>query len=219
MVAVLRLGVEDLKSDGGYVATDYDSQVTSDPIAASKNSPNTIMFIRHGEKPSASGAPFGVDQHGKEDSHALSVRGWQRAGALAGLFKLAQQAEYPGLVTPTAIYATAPNSNSHSTREYNTAEPLAAALKLDVNVDFPHGHEHQLATLISKHEHSTLVVWHHGEIPVAIREFSIENEDDVPSEWPQERFDLVWVLTKVAGSQAYQFSSLNQRLLDGDLAP
>jgi len=177
------------------------------------------MFIRHGEKPSESGAPFGVNQYGKEDSHALSVRGWQRAGALAGLFKLAPQAGYPGLVTPAAIYATAPNSNSHSTREYNTAQPLAETLNTDVNVDFPHGHEHHLATHISGHDHDALVVWHHGELPAVISEFTIANKDDVPSEWPQERFDLVWVLTKVTGSQTYQFSSVNQQLLVGDLAP
>lgn len=193
--------------------------MTNEPIAASENSPNTIMFIRHGEKPGESGAPFGVDQHGKEDSHALSVRGWQRAGALTGLFKLAQQQKYPGLVTPAAIYATAPNSDSHSTREHNTAQPLADALKIDVNVDFSHGHEHHLATHISGDNRDTLVVWHHGELPAAIGEFAIVNKEDVPSEWPPERFDLVWVLTKVSASRSYQFSSLNQHLLVGDLAP
>jgi len=193
--------------------------VTHDPIAASKNSPSTIMFIRHAEKPSESGAPFGVDQHGKEDSHALSVRGWQRAGALAGLFQLAQQAQYPGLVTPEAIYATAPNSDSRSTREYNTAQPLAEALDVDINADFSHGHEHHLATHISGHDGDSLVVWHHGELPAAINEFAIANRDDVPSEWPPARFDLVWVLTKVAGSPTYEFSSLDQQLLVGDLTP
>lgn len=174
------------------------------------------MFIRHGEKPSESGAPVGVNQHGKEDSHALSVRGWQRAGGLAGLFKLAQPSAYPGLVTPTAIYATAPNSNSHSTREYNTAQPLADSLSIDVNIDFPHGHEHHLATSIMGQSSDTLVVWHHGEIPAAIGEFPILNSHDIPGAWPEERFDLVWVLNRDADSTEYTFSQLNQRLLKGD---
>ncbi len=191
--------------------------MASHPVAVSTRSPNTIMFIRHGEKPSSSGAPFGVDQHGKENSHALSVRGWQRAGALAGLFKLAQQVEYPGLVTPTAIYATAPSSAAHSTREYNTAQPLAESLNVDINADFRHGHEHQLAAHIAKRDHDALVVWHHGELPGVLAEFPIANNKDVPLEWPDRRFDLVWVLTKVAGSSAYEFSSLDQRLLVGDL--
>ncbi len=174
------------------------------------------MFIRHGEKPSETGAPFGVNQHGKEDSHALSVRGWQRAGALAGLFKLAQQSGYPGLVTPAAIYATAPNSDSHSTREFNTAQPLADALSITVNIDYPHGHEHHLATHIAGQAEPTLVVWHHGELPAAIAEFPIVNQSEVPSEWPEERFDLVWVLKRDTDSLQYTFSQLNQRLLDGD---
>jgi broad specificity phosphatase PhoE len=190
--------------------------VPNDLIAISKNSPNTIMFIRHGEKPGESGAPFGVNQHGKEDSHALSVRGWQRAGALAGLFKLAQQSGYPGLVTPAAIYATAPNSDSHSTREFNTAQPLADALKVQVNVDYPHGHEHHLATHIAGQTDPTLVVWHHGEIPAAIAQFPVANMSDVPSAWPEERFDLVWVLKRNADASQYTFSQLNQKLLDGD---
>lgn len=190
--------------------------MTNDPISVTNSSPSTIMFIRHGEKPSDSGAPFGVDQHGKEDSHALSVRGWQRAGALAGLFKLAQQSGYPGLVTPAAIYATAPNSDSHSTREYNTAQPLADSLKVSVNVDFPHGHEHHLATHVVGQSQDTLVVWHHGELPAAISEFPITNKNEVPTSWPEERFDLVWVLTRDANSTEYSFSQLNQRLLDGD---
>jgi len=190
--------------------------VTPDPLAISSNSPETIMFIRHGEKPGESGAPFGVNQHGKEDAHALSVRGWQRAGALAGLFKLAQQSGYPGLVTPAAIYATAPNSDSHSTREFNTAQPLADALKVQVNVDYPHGHENHLATHIAGQTDSTLVVWHHGEIPAAIAQFPVANMNDVPSAWPEERFDLVWVLKRDVDSMHYTFSQLNQKLLDGD---
>lgn len=193
--------------------------MTHELIPASEHSPNTIMFIRHGEKPSESGAPFGVDQHGKGDVHALSVRGWQRAGALTGLFKLARGEMYPGLSTPGAIYATAPNSDSHSTREYNTAQPLAEAISVSVNTEFPHGHERQLALHIAEQGQAVLVVWHHGEIPRAIGAFVIENETELPSEWPRDRFDLIWVLTKVAGAQTYRFSAVNQNLLSGDLAP
>jgi hypothetical protein len=190
--------------------------VSHELIPASDNSPNTIMFIRHGEKPSETGAPFGVNKHGKEDAHALSVRGWQRAGALTGLFKLAPGVRYPGLATPAAIYATAPSSDSHSTREYNTAEPLAAALDLDINADFAHGHEHKLASHISTNNQVTLVVWHHGAIPAAIKAFAIKNESEIPAQWPEERFDLVWLLTREATSAEYTFTELNQRLLDGD---
>jgi hypothetical protein len=60
------------------------------------------------------------------------------------------------------------------------------------------------------------VVWHHGEIPAAIVQFPVVNLDDVPSAWPEERFDLVWVLKRNADASQYTFSQLNQKLLDGD---
>src|SRR5450432_2760145 len=50
---------------------------------------STIMIIRLGEKPPeppASPPPFGVTPDGRQDDHSLSVRGWQRAGALATFF-------------------------------------------------------------------------------------------------------------------------------------
>jgi hypothetical protein len=60
------------------------------------------------------------------------------------------------------------------------------------------------------------VVWHHGELPATIANFPIVNMGDLPSQWPEERFDLVWVLKRDADSLEYTFSQLNQRLLDGD---
>jgi broad specificity phosphatase PhoE len=174
------------------------------------------MFTRHGEKPSESGTPFGVDQHGEKDEHALSVRGWQRAGALAGLFQMNASAKYPGVVKPGVIYATAPSSQSHSTREFNTAEPLAKALGLAVNTDFEHGHEHKLVKHVLEQNENALVVWHHGEIPAALSSFAISNASEVPDEWPEERFDLIWVLTNVDKGTSYRFTSVNQQLLSGD---
>jgi hypothetical protein len=47
-----------------------------------------IMIIRHAEKPA--GKVAGVDEAGESSGHHLSVRGWQRAGALACLFAPAQ---------------------------------------------------------------------------------------------------------------------------------
>ena len=45
-----------------------------------------IMVIRHAEKPDDAGTIFGITIEGHQDSEELSVRGWQRAGALATFF-------------------------------------------------------------------------------------------------------------------------------------
>lgn len=45
---------------------------------------NVIMLTRHGERPLAGGGkPHGFTAEGKLDEHALSARGWARAGALS----------------------------------------------------------------------------------------------------------------------------------------
>ena len=55
-------------------------------MANRNEAPEIIMFVRHGEKPGEGSLPHGVNHHGEIDEHSLSVKGWTRAGALAGLF-------------------------------------------------------------------------------------------------------------------------------------
>jgi hypothetical protein len=40
------------------------------------------MIIRHGEKPAGDGSDAGVSPEGNADAEDLTVRGWQRSGAL-----------------------------------------------------------------------------------------------------------------------------------------
>jgi hypothetical protein len=44
------------------------------------------MVIRHTEKQDDAGVIAGVTIEGRPDSEDLTIRGWQRAGALVGLF-------------------------------------------------------------------------------------------------------------------------------------
>ena len=41
------------------------------------------MVIRHAEKPDDAGTISGIDVNGNQNREELTVRGWQRAGALA----------------------------------------------------------------------------------------------------------------------------------------
>ena len=45
-----------------------------------------IMLIRHAERPSADKSIRGVTQEGIKNKEELTVRGWQRAGALVRFF-------------------------------------------------------------------------------------------------------------------------------------
>ena len=173
----------------------------------------TLMFIRHGEKPGEHGGPHGVNHHGEADPHSLSVRGWTRAGALAALFGHAN-AVSGHIVQPKRVIATKASEKAKSRREVDTATPTAKRLTLEVDEQYAHGDEAALAAELVSSGQDALVVWHHGNLPELLSHLPIANHGDVPSAWPEERFDLIWVLTR--SGDAYTFAQVDQDLLDGD---
>lgn len=181
-----------------------------------QSTPVSIIFTRHAEKPSDSGKPHGIDPDGVHDPHSLSVRGWTRAGALAGMFGLLPHSRYPGVHQPERAYATKPSHQAKSTREFDTAHPSAQALGIPLNTDYTHGQEDVLARELQSQNQGTLVVWHHGALPKLLGHFPIDNADQVPQVWPEDRFDLMWVLTMNPDTSTYTWSEVNQSLLDGD---
>lgn len=189
-----------------------DTPKISDLAAA----PLTVMFIRHGEKPSDHGVPHGINHHGEHDSHSLSVRGWTRAGGLAGLLAHGPWTSHPHVAVPERIVATRPTPEAKSRRELDTATPLAQRLNIVVEDDFTHGHEELLRLSILADPRPALIVWHHGTLSRLVRGFPITNSGDVPHDWPEHRFDLIWVLTRQPGEDAYTFTSVDQMLLEGD---
>src|SRR5207342_3499504 len=103
------------------------------------------MFVRHGEKPGEGSRPHGVNHHGEIDEHSLSVKGWTRAGALAGLFAHAAGSKsHPHIVQPRLIFATRPTHEAKSKREMHTAEATAKRLKVEIVDSHTHGNEEEL---------------------------------------------------------------------------
>jgi hypothetical protein len=171
-----------------------------------------IMIIRHGEKPSDSGAPQGIDENGKPSSHALTPQGWARAHALVPLFAPASGALRPGLARPTAIYASG-GSGKEGLRTRETVTPLATQLGIPLDTRFSKGEETALAQDVARRTGPTLISWQHGELP-AIPAALGHVTPAAPTHWPGSRFDLIWTLTPVAGGWA--FRQIPELILGGD---
>lgn len=187
------------------------------PIS-SAGGPDVIMIIRHAEKPDGSGAPYGITADGKKDSESLTVQGWTRAGALIGLFAPRDGTGAPapvrtGLVRPTSVHAADPSSGG-SRRPEETATPTAAALGLQLDLRFAKGQEAALAAALLASSGPRLVAWEHESIAAIIDHLGPVTPTP-PSSWPDDRFDLVWVLT-ARSAGGWDFTQVPQLLLAGD---
>lgn len=176
----------------------------------------TIFIVRHGEKPT--GKMRGINKQGKESEHSLTTVGWQRAGALVGLFGASAYSEPKApLATPGFIFAASPDApgadpKEKSRREEETAGPLAARLGLQANIGYGKGDEAKVAKAAKACPGHVVIVWEHENIPKLAREFS--DSPDIPDKWPKGRYDLVFILQPSAGG--HSFSQRPQGLLAGD---
>jgi len=173
--------------------------------------PKTIMFIRHAEKPD--GNLQGVREDGSNDPESLTARGWQRAGALAVLFRNDTR-----LTAPTAIFAPGPSASDPSQRPLQTVMPLARAL--EVEVQSAHGKD-DFSNMLAEAMNTpgvVLVSWEHKVLAAALASGlgpGISIDGSVPSAWPGDRFDVVWVFEHLA-HDSYRFAQVPQLVLDGD---
>jgi broad specificity phosphatase PhoE len=179
--------------------------------------PGKIMFIRHGEKPVIEPPP-GITEDGVADKHSLIVRGWQRAGALAHFFAVPTSS---GVAMPGTIYASGVGGASvvvdgedvsKSLRPQQTAAPTAEKLGLRLITEFFVGQEAALATDIRTRAGIVLVAWEHKHIPIIANAL----KSNAPSSWPDDRFDVAWILDYQQGADRYAFTQINQSLLSGD---
>lgn len=179
--------------------------------------PKKIMLIRHAEKPDEKTNVLGIDEAGMPSPHQLSVRGWQRAGALVRFFAPISQTGADGIHEPGTIFAAKPANGALSLRSFNTVAPLAAALGIGINYEIGRGEECALIESVRQSATgSVLICWRHDTIADIARGIA-ENLQDIPSQWPKKRFDLVWVLDH--GDTGWRFSQVAQFLLPGDQPP
>ena len=177
------------------------------------NTSQSIALIRHAEKPTDNGVLVGVDELGCADRNELSVRGWQRAGALALFFwdNRRAKAEHE---RPRHLFAPAPSTAHPSRRGISTLLPLAGHCGVGVATPFPVGAERDLAQHLKTLGGFSVVAWEHKRLPALAAEIAGAGVE-LPTRWPDDRFDLVWLLAADDTGQ-WRFMQLPQLLLGGD---
>ncbi len=190
---------------------------TMDGVPAVTATPGTavagklVMIIRHGEKPD--GSEPGVDAGGEQDDSSLTAVGWDRAHRLVGLFDPAQGPVRPGLARPAAIYAAGVTGEAEGQRTRETVTPLARALGIPLNTDLGRSDEKELAKDVADQPGPTLICWQHGGIPEIVAAFPHVTPGP-PQVWPDDRFDVVWTLTKTP--DGWRFAQLPELVLPQD---
>ncbi len=175
-----------------------------------------IMIIRHAEK----SVPElgGVQETGEDDIHSLAIRGWQRAGALVGLFAPMRR-ELPDarLVRPKYLMAESPEAEGSepkkSQREEQTFQPLAEMLGVEPDFRFGRGQEAEAAEAAKGCDGPVLLVWEHKGLIALAR--GIAEDAGIPEKWPSDRFDVVFVF-RLGADGEYGFAQVPQMVLAGD---
>jgi hypothetical protein len=197
------------------------------------------MIIRHAEKPPeppAAPPPFGVTPDGTQDDRSLSVRGWQRAGALVSLF--APSRPVPSSIkTPQFIYAVKVDGDDEKPRDaagvrigtkgkraQQTVAPIAEKLgpTATLNFRFDKGDEAAMIASAMACPGAVLISWVHENIPRIASQIPMNSARAAPETWPADaqgnaRFDVVWLFELDTTAGTYRFSHVPQSLLAGDL--
>jgi broad specificity phosphatase PhoE len=173
------------------------------------------MLIRHGEKPDNDGSIRGVNENGEHDPNELTVRGWQRAGALVRFFAPSNgDFSHRALATPTALFAPATSGHIKSVRSQHTLQPLAQYLNKSIDLHHERDDKSGLVRTVTATKAVVLVAWEHDAIPEIAAEI-IGNGDMVPTKWPDSRFDIVWILDQKPASE-WTLTQAPQLVLPGD---
>ena len=177
-----------------------------------------IMLVRHAEKPPDEGPPHGVTAEGERESESLTVRGWQRAGALVSFFAPADDRfPHPELARPQFLYSSKPTRRDGSRRPFETLTPLAERLAVRINANYPKREAEEMLEEAFLCEGVVLVCWQHDFIP-RMANHILRDETTAPQDWPGDRFDLVWVFDLDPAAGRYAFRQVPQNLLMGDWA-
>lgn len=176
-----------------------------------------IMVIRHAEKPSNEPPPYGVTYDGEREKESLTVRGWLRAGALVSLFAPPNSFQHPSLARPQFLYASKFIKRFGSKRALETLTPLAEKLAIRINSNYPKDELREMLEEAFLCAGVVLICWQHDFLP-KIANHILGDAHTAPQEWPEDRYDMVWVFDRDPETGKYGFQQVPQNLLMGDWA-
>ena len=177
--------------------------------------PASISLIRHAEKQLGDVPPRSVSVDGEPDPESLTPRGWQRAGALVGLFVPRADGSGPILPTPTHLFASKLGPHSQSRRPRETLEPLSERLGLPIDASFIQDDLDGLERAIRAAVGHVLVAWEHKRIPLIAARL-VTDPTQVPTVWPDDRYDVIWVLEPAPSGDDFVLRQIPESLLGGD---
>jgi hypothetical protein len=172
-----------------------------------------IMIIRHAEKPRPGAGEIAIDAHGVADPGGLSVRGWQRAGALVPYFaSRTSSSRQPGISPPASIFAAA--SHERTKRPAMTVAPLATALEIRMQAEHrSDGGEVEVIRRSLAADGPVLICWRHEQIPALAAALGVA--DAAARRWDDDCYDDVWVFAR-DDNLGWRWSVQHQSLLAGD---
>ncbi|MBS0224209.1 MAG: histidine phosphatase family protein [Proteobacteria bacterium] len=181
----------------------------------------TLLMIRHAEKPKEDWHGPGLTHKGEHDKESLVVRGWQRAGAWTALF--GTELFRPDYPKPLKIYAAMPGPpdrlhHGPSRRPFETISALAERLGLQPNLNFAKGDEEHLVRELLALSGVVLLAWEHDAIVKNIVPMIPILQERPPTEWPEERFDVVLRFDRTDSATQFTYRMLCPQLLSGDPA-
>lgn len=163
---------------------------TVDSFAESVDGTQTLVFLRHAEKPGE-----GLGQ--------LNCQGLNRALDLATLLpEKFGKADYVFAANPTREVEEGANDDSYAyLRPLMTISPSAIKLGLPVNIDYGANDTRALASELLSNKYRNSVVytaWSHGYLPELINTVAgkaLGDERVITEDWENSDFDSLYVLT------------------------
>ena len=174
-----------------------------------------IMLLRHAEKPAKDFGPFGVTRNGDRDKESLQVRGWERAGALTTLFSPPNGQVNASLARPHFLYASKPLRRKGSKRPIETITPLSEKLGVGINSGYQRSDYESMLDEVFACRGVVLICWQQEYLPdIALK--ILDGRQIAPADWPDDRFDMIWVFDLDRASGRYKFKQVPQKLMMGD---